>query len=72
MWGCGRSPQPHIYPSPLLEGSFFSALMHRINLIDIAPEAQHKLTVQTARMKIHVKTIIMIPDKDGNHYHRFN
>jgi len=26
MWGCGRSPHPHIYPSPLLEGSFFSAL----------------------------------------------
>jgi hypothetical protein len=26
MWGFGRSPNPHIYPSPLLKGSFFSAL----------------------------------------------
>jgi len=27
MWGCGRSPLPHICSSPLLEGSFFSVLM---------------------------------------------
>ena len=27
MWGCGRSPHPHIYPSPLLEGNFSSALI---------------------------------------------
>ena len=27
MWGCGRSPHPHIYPSPLLDGCFFSALI---------------------------------------------
>ena len=27
MWGFGRSPNPHIYPFPLLEGSFFSALI---------------------------------------------
>jgi len=26
MWGRGLRPRPHIYPSPLLEGSFFSAL----------------------------------------------
>ena len=28
MWGCGLRPRPHIYPSPLLEGSFFSALIN--------------------------------------------
>jgi len=28
MWGCGRIPHPHIYPSPLLEGSSFSALIY--------------------------------------------
>jgi len=28
MWGCGRNPHPKIYRSPLLEGSFFSALIH--------------------------------------------
>ena len=28
MWGCGRSPHPHIYPSLLLEGGFFSALIN--------------------------------------------
>jgi len=27
MGGCGLRPHPHIYPSPLLEGSFFSALI---------------------------------------------
>jgi len=27
MWGCGRSPHPHIYPSLLLAGVFFSALI---------------------------------------------
>ncbi len=26
MWGFRRSPNPHIYPFPLLKGSFFSAL----------------------------------------------
>ena len=30
MWGCGRSPHPHIYPSLILEGIFFSALRCRI------------------------------------------
>jgi hypothetical protein len=28
MWGCGRSPHPHIYPSLLLAGGFFRALIH--------------------------------------------
>jgi hypothetical protein len=26
MWGCGLRPHPHIYPSLLLAGGFFSAL----------------------------------------------
>jgi hypothetical protein len=28
MWGCGRSPHPHIFPSLLLAGVFFSALIN--------------------------------------------
>jgi len=32
MWVCGRSPHTHICPSPLLEGSFFSALIHLIEI----------------------------------------
>jgi len=28
MWGCGLRPHPHIYPSPLLKGVFFSALIN--------------------------------------------
>jgi hypothetical protein len=28
MWGCGLRPHPHIYPSVLLAGGFFSALMN--------------------------------------------
>jgi len=28
MWGCGLRPYPHIYPSPLREGDFFSALIY--------------------------------------------
>ena len=28
MWGCGLRPHPHISPSPLLEGSFFNALIY--------------------------------------------
>ncbi len=27
MWGCGRSPHPHIYLFIPLEGSFFSVLL---------------------------------------------
>jgi hypothetical protein len=30
MRGCGRSPHPLIYPSPLLEGSFFSMHSYQI------------------------------------------
>ncbi len=30
MWGFGRSPNPPIYPSPLHESSFFSALKYII------------------------------------------
>jgi len=36
MWGCGRSPHPHIYPSPLLEGSFFS---YGCRLIERSPDS---------------------------------
>ena len=32
MRGCGLRPHPLIYPSPLLEGSFFSALCNRMCL----------------------------------------
>ena len=27
MWACGRSPHTHIYPSYLLAGGFFTALI---------------------------------------------
>jgi hypothetical protein len=30
MWGCGDSPHPHIYPSLLFAGSYFSALNNDI------------------------------------------
>jgi len=39
MWGCGRSPHPHIYPSPLLEGSFFSVLFNRY-WVNLATKAE--------------------------------
>ncbi len=29
MWGCELHPHPHIYPSLLLAGGFFSALISR-------------------------------------------
>ena len=32
MWGCGLSPHPHIYPSILLAGGFFSALSYGFTL----------------------------------------
>ena len=28
MWGCGRSPHPHIYHSLLLEGNYFSGVIN--------------------------------------------
>ena len=33
MWGCGLRPHPHIYPSLLLAGGFFSALIGIFNFL---------------------------------------
>ena len=44
MWGCGRSPHPHIYPFPLLEGSFFSALIFEKGNLDVHETANAALS----------------------------
>jgi hypothetical protein len=41
MWGFGIRPNPHIYPFPVLEGDFFSALIH--NVVSIRAIIRHRI-----------------------------
>jgi hypothetical protein len=45
MWGFGRSPNPHIYLSPLLEGSFFQCthICYGKDLTPILPDNFQRL-----------------------------
>ncbi len=47
MWGCGLRPHSHIYPSLLIEGSFFSAL---IRLLKFIPAAISKRVCSLSRI----------------------
>ena len=42
MWGCGRSPHPHMYPFSLLSVAFFSRLIYAINLIAPGQFFEHR------------------------------
>jgi len=48
MWGCGRSPHPHIYPSLLLDG-IFSVHSFHINLSFVQPLIESYLLRVTKR-----------------------
>jgi hypothetical protein len=44
-WGCGRRPHPHLYPSLLLAGGFFSVLI-QLDLLSLVLSTEIMITIQ--------------------------